>query len=414
MRGGAALFLSVFIVISPAFAQEFQADHVTTCVSPDSSLAALTRFLDGVSSTLYVNVYTLTSSQVATSIGEVEARGAHVIVLVEKSPVGGISQEEKVALNMLLEKGVEVFLSDDPAWRFNHGKYAIADGRWVFISTENLGYGGFPEEGISGNRGWCAVIQDEGLAEYLTGIFFQDLKNAVEAREPFTTEAPPEVSPAPAYSPDFPLGSYDGKFMVVPAVAPEGALEEILDLIASARESVYVEQFYAYTYWGRGREGSPETTPNLFLDALIDAARRGCEVKLLLDGTWYNVERDDPRSNYHTVNYLNRIAQEEDLDLQAKILDSQATGLEKLHAKGVVVDGKAVLISSVNWNEHSPTKNREVGVIIYGEPAEYYAGVFEKDWYGHTRKERTLILALGVVFVPISLVYLVRRRNEAH
>jgi phosphatidylserine/phosphatidylglycerophosphate/cardiolipin synthase-like enzyme len=43
----------------------------------------------------------------------------------------------------------------------------------------------------------------------------------------------------------------------------------------------------------------------------------------------------------------------------------------------MIVDNKSVLISSINWNENSFTKNREIGVIIESyEVAKYYADVF--------------------------------------
>jgi phosphatidylserine/phosphatidylglycerophosphate/cardiolipin synthase-like enzyme len=408
MKGGAGLFFILFS-FSPVLAAEFHAGHVATCVSPDSSFDVFSEFLDGATSSLYINVYTFTSYEAARAIADASGRGVDVAVLVEKSPVGGISDEERAVINMLLGKGVHVFLSDDPTLRFNHGKYAIADRRSAFVSTENLGYGGFPDEGVSGNRGWCVWIEDPAVSEYLTALFFSDLENAEELKGPFPARTFPERPLLHPYSPEFPGEDYEGTYKVIPVVAPENALDEIVGLIDSANESVLVEQFYAYTYWGKGSDGSTETTPNLFLAALIDAARRGCEVKLLLDDTWYNVERDDPRSNYYTVEYINEIAREEGLDMVAALFDSKAAGLEKLHAKGMVVDRKVVLVSSVNWNEHSPTKNREVGVIIYGEPAEYYARVFERDWYGKAGGDRPGWLAV-VVAVGIPAVYLVRRR----
>jgi phosphatidylserine/phosphatidylglycerophosphate/cardiolipin synthase-like enzyme len=43
----------------------------------------------------------------------------------------------------------------------------------------------------------------------------------------------------------------------------------------------------------------------------------------------------------------------------------------------VIVDGERVLISSINWNKHSPTYNREIGIIIENpELAAYYTEVF--------------------------------------
>ena len=53
----------------------------------------------------------------------------------------------------------------------------------------------------------------------------------------------------------------------------------------------------------------------------------------------------------------------------------------KVHNKGMIVDNRTVLISSINWNENSLTRNREAGVIIQNEDvASYYASVFFHDW----------------------------------
>ena len=47
----------------------------------------------------------------------------------------------------------------------------------------------------------------------------------------------------------------------------------------------------------------------------------------------------------------------------------------------MIVDNKSVLISSVNWNENSVTRNREAGIIIENDyVAHYYAEVFFYDW----------------------------------
>jgi phosphatidylserine/phosphatidylglycerophosphate/cardiolipin synthase-like enzyme len=52
-----------------------------------------------------------------------------------------------------------------------------------------------------------------------------------------------------------------------------------------------------------------------------------------------------------------------------------------VHNKGMIVDNTSVLISSINWNENSVTRNREAGLIIENEEiALYYAEVFFYDW----------------------------------
>ncbi|RCV65167.1 Phosphatidylserine/phosphatidylglycerophosphate/cardiolipin synthase [Methanophagales archaeon] len=92
----------------------------------------------------------------------------------------------------------------------------------------------------------------------------------------------------------------------------------------------------------------------------------------------YNFEK-----NQATIDYVRSIAAGNgSLQLEPKFSDVESTGLNKTHNKGVIVDRNKVLISSINWNENSARKNREVGVIIENDAVgEYYTRVFLYDWY---------------------------------
>ena len=60
---------------------------------------------------------------------------------------------------------------------------------------------------------------------------------------------------------------------------------------------------------------------------------------------------------------------------------SPVNQMEQIHNKGVIVDDKRVLVSSINWNSNSPNFNREAGVIIdHPGVARYFREVFEDDW----------------------------------
>ncbi|MFW9976280.1 MAG: phospholipase D-like domain-containing protein, partial [Candidatus Thorarchaeota archaeon] len=51
------------------------------------------------------------------------------------------------------------------------------------------------------------------------------------------------------------------------------------------------------------------------------------------------------------------------------------------HNKGIIVDGRIVLISSINYSDNSIEDNREAGVIIENEEiAQWYLEVFDYDW----------------------------------
>lgn len=392
----------ILILILPSvFAEEFLVGEVETFTSPDSGLSVLEDFIRSANTSLYINVYTFTSDEIAYLVLKEIKEGVEVYIIVDGSPAGGMKDKEREILDVLSQRGVKVYLFSTKKLRFNHAKYAIADNTSLLVVTENFGRSGFPSSG-EGNRGWGAVIYDRELAEYLAELFFSDLKfsEPFEARGMSSYFKVGEVKEG-RFKPRF----YRGTFIVKTAVAPENALEEALKLIDSANTSLYVEEFYAYTYFGRGKEGSVEETPNFFLEACLEAARRGVEVKIILDSTWYNIDRKNPRSNFYTVEYLNEVARRENLNLEAR-LGCFSQGIKKYHVKGFVVDNKAVMLGSMNWNLNSPTKNREVNVIIYGDPAKYFSEVFLYDWNLCSEREEDynyiiagLILILVFIFM---------------
>jgi phosphatidylserine/phosphatidylglycerophosphate/cardiolipin synthase-like enzyme len=178
--------------------------------------------------------------------------------------------------------------------------------------------------------------------------------------------------PEGAYVPAFEPRTVRGSFAVLPFLAPDTALstETIVGAIQGARGRVFVEQFSLGSSWGE--------VPNPFLEALIDAARRGCEVKLLLDSNDYNLETLN--DNDEVITRLERLAREEQLNFEAKLADLDTLDLTKIHTKGLVVDGTLVMISSLNWNANS-VYNREAGVIVESsELGAFYEDVFRHDW----------------------------------
>lgn len=406
-------WLILIILLGPlqsaAAIEGYGASEVVTFASPDSSYNALEDFIASAEHSLYINVYTFESPAVAELLAEASTRGVDVILMVEKSPAGGVSHEEKNAIRRLRAAGAKVYLSDAPEVRFNHAKYAIADDEAVLVTSENFGPGGFPRSRSYGNRGWGVIIRSPNLTSFFSKLFFDDLKKAEVANVQGAHDVRWRERNG-TYEPRFRAKVYKGELRVTPLYAPVDALDKTLQLIEAANKSLYVEEFYAYKYWGPRKSGSTKASPNMFLEEAINAARKGVEVKILLDSTWYNVETGDPVSNYYTVEYLEQIASSEKLNLEAKLVDLKKTNLAKVHNKGLIVDDKLVLISSVNWNEQSSPKNREVGVIVQGAPAEYFTEVFMYDWNAG-RDTRKYYIAALVLPVALFLIFKTVRKR---
>jgi phosphatidylserine/phosphatidylglycerophosphate/cardiolipin synthase-like enzyme len=61
-----------------------------------------------------------------------------------------------------------------------------------------------------------------------------------------------------------------------------------------------------------------------------------------------------------------------------------------VHNKGIIVDGRTVLISSQNWSTDGTLYNRDAGIIIeHPDAAQYFQQIFLHDWQ-HLAKHEAL------------------------
>ncbi|RZN14106.1 MAG: hypothetical protein EF812_06270 [Methanosarcinales archaeon] len=349
--------------------------NVTVFTSPDSSLIEIANAIDNAQESIYLNVYEFHNFYLMDHIINAIDRGVDVKIMLEGGPVGGLSDEERYIANKTVAAGGTVrFMINNKSegiydrYAFNHAKYALIDNESTIIMSENWKNTGVPTNNTFGNRGWGIIINNPDVTNYFSEVFVEDWKPASRDSFSFTANNPIFVNKYGTPPQDFmpnrtvPTGNYShpfdseivsGTFHVSPVLAPDTSLmqaKSIIGMIKGAESSVYVEQLYIKK-WG----SSADRKPNPFLEAVINASRRGCEVKILLNPT-YSFE-----SNQATIDYVRSIVTNEGLNLDAKFIDIENTGLDKIHNKGVIVDNSKVLISSINWNENSAVNNREAG-----------------------------------------------------
>ncbi len=394
---------SEFMPSSKSFSGE-----VTVFVSPDCSLEILQKEIRSAS-ILRVNVYLFESQDIEREVVDLLSRGGTVYILIEGSPVGGISDTEVKILKHIIEKGGEVRFSNDSLYRLNHAKYALIDSDTIIIGSENWNSGGYPPDGSIGNRGWGVVIKDREIFHDMFSIFEHDWAHGIK----ISPSDLPQGSKSDSDEPDnryghkvFESKNINAEFTTSMIIGPDNSLhyETIIETINSAEKTLYIEQAYIRRNW--------RTDENPYLQSAINAATQGVEVKVLLDSMWYNTNEEN--DNDELCNYLNDIASQENLDLEARLVERD--GITKIHNKGVIVDGQKVLISSINWNKHSPTYNREVGIIIENpELAAYYTEVFLYDWNlgrTETTSSKTIINPLIVavmILLAASMIYLIKQ-----
>lgn len=346
-------------------------DDATAYCAPDNSHQAMMSFLEDVDEELNISVYEFKNKLIAEKVAQLAEEGIHVTILVEGSPVSGISEKEKHCLKLMKDAGSDIrFIGGKryAPYSFLHCKYMIADRSSVLVSSENFGSNGYPEDKTHGNRGWGMTIKNEGLATYLADVFKDDLGWSYE-RQINETDVSFDNYEKSSFIPHFRSKELKEKLTIRPVLSPDNSKEKILKLIRSAERSIWVEQFYI-TNW--------DDEENPYITAIKEKAEE-VEVKILLDSTWYNVQ-DNATDNDDMVEHINSYAKKHDLDMEARILNNQH-GFEKLHNKGVIIDGEKVLLSSINWNDNSVLQNRELGLIIGSEEVgTYFSNVFKRDW----------------------------------
>lgn len=347
-------------------------------VLPDAPRAP-TAPVRNASDRLLLAGYTLTSQRVTDSLVAAQRRGVDVHVLVDGAPVGGLPRAEAERLDRLTAAGVDVRVVSGPyaPYAFHHAKYAVADERAVVV-TENWKPAG---TGGGSSRGWGATVSEPEAVAALVDTFRSDFddRGAVSWE---TFRRGETYEPSNATRESYPRRTVPERVSyrnVSVLVAPDNAEQAVVRRLDAADESIRVIQM---SIGGRNQP---------FLRACLRAARRGVDVRVLLSDAWYVSDE-----NRALVAHLDQLADSEGLTLDAKVAEP-GSRFGKVHAKGVVVDDE-VILGSMNWNNQSARKNREVLLAFDGERvASYFATAFDADWKAADRGLPVgLPVALGV------------------
>ncbi len=346
-----SLIIPIFILFIVPIALSAE---ITPFSMPESSYYTLHEFITNTGNELSIAAYTFTSDDIAQLLLNVMQNEVKVNILIEKSPVGGMSLQQKEILCSLHNKGATIYLYNKTRPReYHHAKYMISDKEQVLVSTDNFvstSYPSTPFEEYS--RGWGVIVYDKSISNEFYEIFNFDMTTAI----PFICES---VTPTPTTTTILLNRKLTRKNAEVETLfVPNNAKEKIIQIMNSTKNILYIEQLYIYKNWGNDI--------NPFLQITIEKARQGVDTRILLDGRYYSI----PKNN-ETLQYLE--------SLNISTLQVMIEYSTPLHVKGIISDD-TVIISSVNWNQNSATNNREAGVIIKGGISEYYKNLFLSDW----------------------------------
>lgn len=404
---------------------------VTLTAAPTDAGDQLAAWLDGAEKSIRMAGFQFSSAALADRLIAAVDRGVRVQLVVERNPGGSdLAEDDKALHQRLAEAGVEVLYAfpwDGPSsTRYGpiHSKYALIDEETVVISTGDWKESGFgPQPLCGGDRQWVAAIAgNPDVAEMVRevwdadfGALYPDVRRfdrkmdrpkasfveppaPCQAAEPDGAATAAETAGAPAApaqaESEAPAGSETtaavypvtvrGNATITRLLSPDNVLDReagFLGVLRNAREELLVSAVYIDLWWGAADQpANLEEQPNPYLTEILAAARRGVAVKVLLDPGANNLE--DQRSNRHVVDYLNGLARREGLNLEARLVDLQAAGIDGLYQVNALVVDDAVVIGSMNGSENSFRHSRELALMVDGlEPfTAHYRALFQQDW----------------------------------
>jgi phosphatidylserine/phosphatidylglycerophosphate/cardiolipin synthase-like enzyme len=354
--------------------------EIITFTSPDCSYRTIEKELKAANESIYLNIYEFTNPFLCDELINALLRNVSVNIFLEGSPIGGITEEEKFILNRIENYGGKIrFIVNEnekdiyARYIFNHGKYLIIDNKTVIVESCNWAKTGVPLNPTYGNREWGIIVKNIDISNYFLDVFLDDWNDSrcdIYTIDEINLSISQDYFMDESvywgwYKPEFISKSYRGNFTAAPVLSPDSSNDVICELIDSSKDSIYIEQLYIYKYW--------DNRINPFVERLIKKAKQGVDVKVILN---YNPTYKDTNEKINeTKNYF------EKNKIDVKLIYTNWTYFTNVHNKGMIIDNKTVLISSINWNENSVMRNREVGIIVNDcEVADYYKKIFFYDW----------------------------------
>ncbi len=387
-------------------------------LSPDAGWEVLDEFLDGSVTELTVAMYDFTAPHVRDKIlAALGKQGKLTLVLCpasagakKKAAERGVKDNDfnedelKAELEKKLGKRLSFTWAAVPSTgkttsgyfpRAYHIKVAVKDGRTFWLSSGNWQSSNqpsatdFPPDESRKtswrkyNREWNVVIEHRALAGVFKKMIDRDFTMAAKFQA--GTRGRDEDTGMPALfvpldpedyrGADLPVVkkkplTFTDRVKVQPLLTPDNYGEFVLKLIEGAKRKLY---FINQSLSVRSFQPDDTTVFGRLVLALLKKANELKEVKVIL-----------------------RDISGVDQDLSA--LKRLGFPMEKvkvqpaLHTKGIVVDGKRVLVGSQNWSFQGVDANRDASLLFdNARIAEYFEDSFLHDW---ERLARTKVTSL--------------------
>ena len=264
-------------------------------------------------------------------------------------------------------------------------KFWLSSGNWKAFSSQPIitqeQRDNATEEDLPGNREWHVLIKNKKLASRFRNHILQDFKRSEDLdagplprsmMEETLVDVPIEEAalvlerrpPNRILEPK----TINRKVKVRPLLTPdqEGAIyaEAVLDLIKSAQTSLLFQIPYTSMPSKPGEDRG-------FIDELIRALT--AKLKNLDEA---RVLLRSGGKKFSAPTHAAWFFKSKGVDINNRL-----RVIEDHHTKGMIVDGKRVLLGSHNWSKPGVSLNRDASLLFDDtEVAEYYTEAFNIDW----------------------------------
>lgn len=323
-------FVIVFLFCVNAFALPPDWPEDGIIVEPDMTRAPLIAAFKDAKALLQISAYKLTDEPLIAALGEVAKRGVRVELLVTKDIFKrpGETDSDATPVKRFQEMNIHARISPE-FYAQAHDKLIIVDGSYALIGTGNMGTGSFDASvDRKAERDFWITITDKKYVKELTDVFTADFN-----------------------------GKKTNLKNALLVWSPDQGRKPFIDLIGSAKESIWVYQ--------------QDIEDPEIAGALADAARKGIDVRLMMMPNPFNKPKD---GNIHNQEMIRKAG--------GKVgLITHVVG----HAKVVLVDVGApsakVWLGSANFYPPSLDNNRELGIITEDLAAiDKISSIFKEDW----------------------------------
>lgn len=364
-------------------------------ISPDAGWPCLSSFLADTKDRLVIGMYDFGAQHILNAILAKPNLKELVLVMQRGESLGtGTKKEDlpdaKVAEALSNQFGKRfhfgwVKLGIKNGWVANsyHIKVAVQDSKAFWLSSGNWQSSNQPEVDLKGstdfsylenyNREWHAVVHHEGLAKTYEAYLRNDLKKGsapdfMEAVANLPNIAVPLLkarrrtrSPNLMYFEPLEL---DEQVKVTPLLTPDNYFDAAIALVKSAKEEILLQN-QTFNAPAEHQEKLAE------LVGLIQEKQKRVSVRIV----FRVLMESNARQNLEAL---------VDMGFDPDCLRVQTN----LHTKGIIVDGKKVLLGSQNISETGISINRDASLLFEHEGiATYFKGIFKHDWDNLAQKD---------------------------